>query len=172
VEVFSCAHFPRLAPARRDVLRNSSPFLNVAPRRVALVRGFSHDASSIMIDSLDLYVALVIASIAGYALIVLKSPSINRQASGDIKVEIESSLPTWDVEWEHQDPLRGRAGWEIRDYVNIFVASGLLLTTIGLLIPLIHVAREAESRVVSINKYRETEFRMYSRPHPFDPQFP
>jgi hypothetical protein len=125
-----------------------------------------------MIDALDLYAALVIAAIAGYALVFFKLPSIKSQTSGAIKGESASSLPTWDVEWEHQDPLRGRAGWEIRDYVNIFVASSLLITTVGLLIPLIPIAREAESRVVWINRYRENEFRLYLPPQPFDPQFP
>jgi hypothetical protein len=70
-------------------------------------------------------------------------------------------LPRWDEEWEHPDPLRGKTGWEFRDYFNIAAALCLTAMAIGLLIPLMATAREAEARVEARNRQREMVFRMH-----------
>lgn len=74
-----------------------------------------------------------------------------------------SALPQWDEEWETADPLRGKSGWEVRDYVNLAVASILIFTSIGLLVPAISIAREAEGRITAIKKLRDVNFELHER---------
>ena len=81
-----------------------------------------------------------------------------------------NSLPVWNDDWETPDPLRGKAGWELRDYVNIAVAFTLVITAIALIFPALSMAREAEARVFSNNRRRVMAFK-FDEPRfvlPFD----
>jgi TRAP-type C4-dicarboxylate transport system permease small subunit len=95
-----------------------------------------------------------------------KSPQSSRAISF-------SSLPRWNEIWESPDPLRGKKGWEVRDYVNIAVAFGFVLMSILLLIPAISVARESQSRIIALDQLREVHFELHRRTAiAADPQFP
>jgi hypothetical protein len=70
------------------------------------------------------------------------------------------SLPIWNDDWERADPLKGRRGWTKRDYANIGVAACLFLTTVGLLVPAVPRAREADARTQVVDKMREINLKL------------
>jgi len=61
-------------------------------------------------------------------------------------------LPIWNEDWEKPDPLGGKPGWELRDYVNIAVAAALVITALALLFPILPMVRSAEARLRRLNE--------------------
>ena len=78
-----------------------------------------------------------------------------------------SSLPAWNDDWESADPLRGKPGWMLPDYVNIGVSVCLIATTVGVLLPAVPTVLDIDARAQRLNELREVDLR---RVHPLGPK--
>ena len=67
-------------------------------------------------------------------------------------------FPTWDESWERPDPLRGRFGWTLSDYVNLGVALGLVLISLVLVMPAVVKAHDRNTYYRWKNAQRERDF--------------
>jgi hypothetical protein len=67
------------------------------------------------------------------------------------------TIPVWNSDWEKPDPLRGKRGWTLPDYVNIGVAVGLVVVASGLLLPAAARSRVTDSRLRWVNADREQQ---------------
>jgi hypothetical protein len=130
---------------------------------------------------LDQIAYLTVAVVYALALVIFLAtgPIRNGQSGKEPKspmLEAEvsfSSLPQWHEDWESPDPLRGKKGWEVRDYINIAVAVCLVLMSITLLVPAISMAREVERRTMVLHRMVEVQFEFHERMAiPVNPQFP